>query len=262
MAERDFVEFPFGDAITDTYVSRAGEGGVVWISVTKLNLHMASLARETKALASDLYSKLGLNESIKTTRSGSQRLLSLVTSLFERTIKKNEKLFETSGKKEVVTVFHGLRAPNLSIQQYMDRIFKYTSCSPSCFILAYIYMEKYLQKPDMHLTYLNVHRLIITSVVVAAKFIDDAFFDNAYYAKVGGVSTAEMNRLELKFLFSLDFRLHVSVETFDKYCLQLEKEANGGAYQVERSVKKCGLEGKEEVKTHQSVIRRYSCGAT
>ncbi|XP_068660613.1 cyclin-P3-1-like [Aristolochia californica] len=223
---------------------------------------MGSLAHETKALASDLYSKLGLNESFKAT--GSPRLLALLSSLLERTIKKNEKLLETSGKKEVVTVFHGLRAPNLSIQQYMDRIYKYTSCSPACFILAYIYMEKYLQKPDMHLTSLNVHRLLITTVVVAAKFIDDAFFNNAYYAKVGGVSTAEMNRLELKFLFNLDFRLHVSVETFDKYCLLLEKEANGGAYQVERSIQKCGLEGwpsKEEVNTHQATIKRYSCGA-
>lgn len=48
--------------------------------------------------------------------------------------------------------------------------------------------------------------------------------NNAYYARVGGVSTAEMNRLEMKFLFSVDFRLHVTAEDFLKYSLQLQKE--------------------------------------
>ncbi|GJM88504.1 hypothetical protein PR202_ga04575 [Eleusine coracana subsp. coracana] len=51
------------------------------------------------------------------------------------------------------------------------------------------------------------------------------FFNNAYYGKVGGISTREMNKLELDLLFSLDFRLKVNVETFRSYCLQLEKEA-------------------------------------
>ncbi|XP_028081548.1 probable LRR receptor-like serine/threonine-protein kinase At3g47570 [Camellia sinensis] len=34
-------------------------------------------------------------------------------------------------------------------------------------------------------------------------------YDNGYYAKVGGGSTAEMNNMEMKFLFDIHFRLHV-----------------------------------------------------
>lgn len=48
-------------------------------------------------------------------------------------------------------------------------------------------------------------------------------YNNAYYAIVGGVSTLEMNKLELDFLFNLDFRLHVTPQIFAKYCMQLEK---------------------------------------
>lgn len=66
------------------------------------------------------------------------------------------------------------------------------------------------------------------------------FFNNAYYAKVGGVSTAELNRLEMKFLFSLDFRLQVTVETFRSYCSQLDKEVAGGL-QIERPFQACGI---------------------
>lgn len=69
------------------------------------------------------------------------------------------------------------------------------------------------------------------------------FYNNAYYARVGGVSTAELNRMEMKFLFSLDFRLQVNVKTFHKFCSQLEKEATEGL-QIERPIQACKVEEK------------------
>ncbi|XP_042517756.1 cyclin-P3-1 [Macadamia integrifolia] len=221
---------------------------------------MGTIAPDLEARGSEVYSSLGLIELAKVP--GCQpRVLSVLSSLLERSVQKNEKLLGTTQKKDSVTIFHGLRAPSLSIRQYVDRIFKYSSCSPSCFVVAYIYIERFIQRTDVHLSSLNVHRLVITSVMVAAKFIDDAFYNNAYYAKVGGVSTAEMNSLETKFLFSLDFRLHVTVGTFDRYCLQLEKEASGG-YQIERPIQICGLKeswpNKDEPK-HAAALARYSC---
>lgn len=65
------------------------------------------------------------------------------------------------------------------------------------------------------------------------------FFNNAYYARVGGVSTAELNKLEIKFLFGVDFQLHVSVQTFKKYCSVLKKEATCGL--IERPIQACGM---------------------
>ncbi|KAA8543238.1 hypothetical protein F0562_021267 [Nyssa sinensis] len=200
---------------------------------------MGTLAPETEMLGSDIYLALGLKELCKESP-GIPRVLSLLSSLLERSVQKNEMLLEARQIKDIVTIFHGSRAPSLGIQQYIDRIFKYSCCSPSCFVVAHIYVDRFIQRTNVHLTSLNVHRLLITSVMVAAKFIDDAFFNNAYYAKVGGVSTTELNRLEMKFLFSLDFRLQVSVQTFGKYCSQLEKEAGGGP-PIERPILACGI---------------------
>uniref|UniRef100_A0ACD5U3P7 Uncharacterized protein n=1 Tax=Avena sativa TaxID=4498 RepID=A0ACD5U3P7_AVESA len=151
------------------------------------------------------------------------KVLSLLATYLGRAVQKNEELLDTKSIKESTTIFHGQRVPELSIQLYAERIFKYAECSPSCFVLALVYMERYLQQPHVYMTPFSVHRLLITSVVVAAKFTDDAFFNNAFYARVGGISTIEMNRLELDLLFNLDFRLKVSLETFGSYCLQLEK---------------------------------------
>jgi hypothetical protein len=71
------------------------------------------------------------------------------------------------------------------------------------------------------LTELNVHRVVITAVLLAAKFFDDAYYNNAYYAKVGGVLVSEMNGLEVDFLFRINFTLHVKPDVFDKYRREL-----------------------------------------
>lgn len=133
-------------------------------------LGMGSLASETDSLN---YLRLGLKGSGKG-NSGKPRVLSILSMLLESSVQENEKFLETSEAKDVITIFHGSRAPSLSIQQYVDRIFKYACCSPSCFVVAHIYMEKFIQCTNACLTSFNVHRLLITSVMVAAKFIDDS----------------------------------------------------------------------------------------
>ena len=47
-------------------------------------------------------------------------------------------------------------------------------------------------------------------------------YNNAYFARVGGVEVSEMNALELRLLFALRFRLNVDPDTFARYCAALE----------------------------------------
>ncbi|XP_028804136.1 cyclin-P3-1 isoform X2 [Neltuma alba] len=202
-------------------------------------LRMGTRALESESKSSDVYLSLGLKQLGKRIV-GVPRVLSLVSSLLERSVLRNDELLEANHLKDVVTVFHGLRAPTLSVRKYVDRIFKYSGCSPSCFVVAHIYVDRYLQCTEAKLTSLNVHRLLITSIMLAAKFMDDAFFNNAYYAKVGGVSTSELNRLEMNFLFSIDFRLQVNLETFGRYCSQLEKESAEFS-EIERPMQACRI---------------------
>lgn len=54
--------------------------------------------------------------------------------------------------------------------------------------------------------------------------INDRQYNNAFYAKVGGISNTELNRLELELLFLLDFEVVVSSPVFQSYCWYLEKE--------------------------------------
>lgn len=49
-------------------------------------------------------------------------------------------------------------------------------------------------------------------------------YNNAYFAKVGGISTMEMNYMEREFLFGLNFRLNVTPTEYHSYCTYLQRE--------------------------------------
>ena len=53
--------------------------------------------------------------------------------------------------------------------------------------------------------------------MVAAKFLDDFYYSNEFWAKIGGVPNGELNTLELEFLFMTNFDLHVSRSVYDCY---------------------------------------------
>lgn len=136
---------------------------------------MGTLALETNGdVCSNDYVVLGLKD-FRIDSIEKPQILSLLSTLLERSVLKNERRLETLQTKDFITIFHGLRAPSLSIQQYIDRIFKYSCCSSSCFVVAYIYMDRFIEQTKSLLTSLNIHRLTITSVMLAAKFMDDAY---------------------------------------------------------------------------------------
>lgn len=161
-----------------------------------------------------------------------QAIVQVLAVVLERLVSSNSHL---AASQQEETKFHALRAPAIGILQYLERIHKYASCSKECFILALIYIDRLIQRNNFLLTDLNVHRVVITAVLLAAKFFDDAYYNNAYYAKVGGVLVSEMNTLEVEFLFKIDFSLRVIPEVFDKYYAELiGHSSSGGMERIER----------------------------
>lgn len=157
------------------------------------------------------------------------RVLTVLSFVLEKLVARNDQLSNggggSAGYGKSLKSFHGVRAPAISLDKYVERIYKYTSCSPSCFVVAFVYIDRLVHRyPDSLVVSLNVHRLLVTSVMVASKILDDSHYNNAFYARVGGVSNAELNKLEIELLFMLDFGVTVSSRVFESYCQHLEKE--------------------------------------
>ncbi|XP_039018078.1 cyclin-U1-1-like [Hibiscus syriacus] len=182
------------------------------------------------------------------------RVLTIISTVLENLVARNDRLVEVlsegldgggsaaaAAQGKGLKAFHGVRAPNISIPKYLERIYKYTDCSPSCFVVAYVYIDRLLHKaPDSLIVFMNVHRLLVTSIMVASKMNDDSHYNNAFYARVGGLRNAEVNRLELELLFLLDFGVTVSSPVFKSYCFHLEKEmstdGDTGGNKVEKGI--------------------------
>ncbi|SCN62328.1 cyclin, putative [Plasmodium chabaudi chabaudi] len=117
-----------------------------------------------------------------------------------------------------ITTFHASQVPDISIKKYVERIGKYIGCSNECFVLLMIYLDRIIKiHKDITLSLLCIHRLIITAVMISAKFFDDLYYSNAFYAKVGGITTKELNKLEAHFLNLLDYKLYVSSHEYNFY---------------------------------------------
>ena len=97
-------------------------------------------------------------------------------------------------------------------------------------MLSLIYIDRIQEaSEDIVLNAYCVHRylcgdlrLLIGTLMVAAKYAEDFFFKNDYYAKVGGISRSEINSIEVEILNVLNFHLHVSEAEFNVYLSKLE----------------------------------------
>jgi Cyclin. len=64
--------------------------------------------------------------------------------------------------------------------------------------------------------------------MLAAKFFDDHYYNNEYYAKVGGISNKEINILEVEFLNYINFNLYVDPILFLRYRQRLLSQIKSG----------------------------------
>jgi len=121
-------------------------------------------------------------------------------------------------RPQKVARFHSSAPPPISIQDYIKRLRKYFACSDECFVLALVYIDKVGKSNDcMTVVDVTVHRLLIIAVMLAAKFHDDKYYENSYYAKVGGLTLREVNVLELAMLKELQWKLLVTAKEYLLY---------------------------------------------
>ncbi|CAL9079767.1 unnamed protein product [Musa textilis] len=161
-------------------------------------------------------------------------VVAVLSTILERLAERNDAAHRPLALHHRASAFHGLTKPAISVRSYLERIFRYANCSPSCYVVAYIYLDRFLWRhPTVFLDSFNVHRFLITSVLTAVKFMDDIYYNNAYFAKVGGISLMEMNYLEVDFLFGVGFELNVTPVIFSSYCSTLQREMFLGKEQYE-----------------------------
>ena len=109
--------------------------------------------------------------------------------------------------------FYRKLEPPLSITGYLARLHQFCPASAAVYMAASLYIHRLaVEERAIPVTRRNAHRLVLAGVRVAAKALEDLAYPHAKVARVGGVSEAELARLEISFCFLAGFELVVREE--------------------------------------------------
>jgi hypothetical protein len=105
----------------------------------------------------------------------------------------------------------------VTLQYFFGRIRRYSQIEKSTLIIILIYIDRVCITSGIILNPHNIHRLILGCLILAIKYNEDVYYNNEYYAKIGGVPLDEINTLEYKSFELIDQNLFISDDIFEKY---------------------------------------------
>ncbi len=150
--------------------------------------------------------------------SAQEPLVEIIGALLDKTVQRNDML----GRVSQLHAFEGARICALPASEYLIRIMRYGKCSPSCAVVGLIYLQRIKAKvPSACVTSRNLQRLLLLALMLANKFLDDLYFSNKQWAKIGGISLQEINELELTVLRLLEWKMMVTREEYLEYLEEL-----------------------------------------
>lgn len=166
-------------------------------------------------------------------------LVVLISSMLMELIRFNDKIPLHEGR---LTRFHSRTPPRISVHDYLQRLTTHATLSPPILLSMVYYIDRLCALyPAFTVSSLTVHRFLIASATVASKGLSDSFWTNKTYARVGGISVAELALLELEFLFRVEWRIVPQPEVLVDYYRSLVERCEG--YQIEPEE---GMAGSED----------------
>lgn len=105
---------------------------------------------------------------------------------------------------------------HVSLGNYMKICTKIMDIQPSVLIYSFCLLDKILQR-GVVLTVKNKHRLFFIALVLSIKMNHDSSFKDKDLASVGKLSIDSFLYLEASFLKTLNFKVYISTELFDRY---------------------------------------------
>eukprot|EP00294_Goniomonas_avonlea_P009435 CAMPEP_0114560804 /NCGR_PEP_ID=MMETSP0114-20121206/11655_1 /TAXON_ID=31324 /ORGANISM="Goniomonas sp, Strain m" /LENGTH=212 /DNA_ID=CAMNT_0001746375 /DNA_START=19 /DNA_END=657 /DNA_ORIENTATION=+ len=145
-------------------------------------------------------------------------IVPLVSAFLVRIVSENDQRMANGLEDTVITSYHASVNPDIDLNDYIERIHSFSGASPCTYLVSMIYLDRALRKiPGFLVSSFTVHRLFLTCIMLASKFLDDVYFSNLHWSRVGGLKLKELNALEIETLFVLNFNMTVSPLEYSQY---------------------------------------------
>lgn len=145
----------------------------------------------------------------------------MTCSLMEKLLKTNDQFPIPNSH---LTRFHARTVPDISVQRYIQRIVKYAPFPAEVLLTVLVYIDRLAARHSgFIINSFNIHRVLISTIVLSIKFHCDQLYTNKHYSKVGGITARELMLLEFDMLALLGYRIVVTNEELDLYYQRLVK---------------------------------------
>jgi hypothetical protein len=130
----------------------------------------------------------------------------------------------TVSKSAYGAIYHSVSVPDISATQYLTShllargLMRKEHLADTTVLHAMLLIDRLMRMQShngFHLCKSNVHRVLLSVLLLSAKLLDDETYNNEWWASVGGVTNAHLNELEWYTLSSMDFRLSVTADELD-----------------------------------------------
>ena len=109
------------------------------------------------------------------------------------------------------SVYPGLVIPP-QFRKYVYQILSATRLPSSTVLLSLFYLASRMRMLSSAGVYISdsgqVYRMLTTALVLGSKFLDDNTFQNKSWAEVSNIPVAELNSMELDWLFAFEWKIH------------------------------------------------------
>ena len=128
-----------------------------------------------------------------------------------------ERISDMNFDEKKITEYDSRQIPTIGINIYIKRWIDHANMDENNIRGAIILLERLINKSNIEMTYNRIHRLLLCSLLIIAKYDHDWPFLNSHYATIAGTSLMELNRLEKAFLRDIDWNIYISDNQWDEY---------------------------------------------
>ena len=140
-----------------------------------------------------------------------ENIINYISSNLLSLIQNNKKMKKKPSKDPNEPLYSKV-IPVLSIKKFLIRIIKYTEAENNTLIVAYLYIIKLIKIENFILSLNNIYRLLLGSVVLAKKFLEDINYNNLYYCEIGGIPVQELNNIEFSLFVRINFDVNPKLD--------------------------------------------------
>lgn len=101
---------------------------------------------------------------------------------------------------------------SLQFRKYVYQILSSTRLPSSTILLGLFYLACRMRQLSSQRVFQansgQVYRMLTVSLLLGSKFLDDNTFQNKSWAEVSNIPVAELNKMELEWLFAFDWKIH------------------------------------------------------